>query len=319
MTKYLYLLFLLPFIYTGAAEVVYREGIVAKVNGKVITNYELNAMTIRIQRKIMQENNPEVAKQKIAQFKKQALETFIDNVIILDEFKTKGFTVPQALIDKDLESDIRDRTNGDRQKFAAMLDAGGISMEEYKEQIRDSIAIELMKNENVNRKVTVTPIEISKYYDENISKFKTNAEVRTSILRIAKEGRSKPEFDKKVSDILTEVKNKADFAKLADKFSEMPDKTPGGDLGFQKLDQLNDLFKNTITKLNVGEVSEPISIGEDIYFLKFVDERGGTPRKLEEVRDFIKSLIHDQKRQEYYQEYITILRKKASIEDFTKK
>ena len=319
MTKYLYLLFLLPLTYIQAGEVVYREGIIAKVNGKVITNYELNAMTIRAQRQIMQNNNPETAKFKIAQFKQRALETYIDNVIILDEFKTKGFTVPQALIDKDLEKDIQIRANGDRQKFAAMLDAGGISMEEYREQIRDSIAIELMKNENVNRKVTVTPVEISKYYDENLSKFKTNAEVRTAILRIAKEGKSKPEFDKKVSDIQAAIKNKKDFAKLADDFSEMPDKTPGGDLGFQKLDQLNDLFKNTINKLSVGQVSEPITIGEDIYFLKFVAERGGESKKLEEVRDFIKNMLRDTKRQEYYKEYITILRKKASIEDFTKK
>ena len=319
MTKYIYLLFLLPFLNMGAGEVVYREGIIAKVNGKVITNYELNAMTIRAQREINQRNNPETAKYKIAQFKQRALETFIDNVIILDEFKTKGFTVPTALIDKDLEKDIQYRAGGERQKFAAMLDAGGISMEEYREQIRDSIAIELMKNENVNRKVTVTPVEISKYYDKNLNKFKTNAEVRTSILRIAKEGKSKPEFDKKVNDIQSSINKKADFAKLADKFSEMPDKTPGGDLGFQKLDQLNDLFKETINKLSVGQVSKPITIGEDIYFLKFVEERGGTARKLEEVRDFIKNVIRDQKRKEYYQEYITILRKKASIEDFTKK
>jgi len=307
-------------MYTHAGEVVYRESILAKVNGKIITSYELNAMTIRMQRDIIQRNNPETAKYKIAQFKKHALETYIDNVIILDEFKTKGFTVPQSLIDKDLETDIKRRADGDRQKFATMLDAGGISMEEYREQIRDSIAIELMKNENVNRKVTVTPVEISKYYDENISRFKTNAEVRTSILRIAKEGKSKPEFDKKVSDIQTAIKKKgSDFAKLADDFSEMPDKTPGGDLGFQKLDQLNDLFKATIDKLSVGQVSEPISIGEDIYFLKFTEEKGGTARKLEEVRDFIKSVIRDEKRQKYYKEYIAILRKKANIEDFTKK
>ena len=319
MTKYFYLLFLLPFINIDAGEVVYREGIIAKVNGKVITNYELNAMTIRAQREIMQRNNPETAKFKIAQFKKRALDTFIDNVIILDEFKTKGFTVPPALIDKDLEKDIQYRAGGDRQKFAAMLDAGGISMEEYREQIRDSIAIELMKNENVNRKVTVTPVEISKYYDKNLSKFKTNAEVRTSILRIALKGKSKPEFNKKVSDIQAAINKKEDFAKLADNFSEMPDKTPGGDLGFQKLDQLNDLFKETISKLSVGQVSKPITIGDDIYFLKFVEERGGTPRKLEDVRDFIKNVIRDQKRKEYYHEYITILRKKASIEDFTKK
>ncbi|MCM8527289.1 MAG: SurA N-terminal domain-containing protein [Lentisphaeraceae bacterium] len=319
MTKVLYLLILLPYLMTGAEEIVYREGILAKVNGKVITNYELNAMTIREQRKISRMYSPDIAKMKIAEFKQQALETYIDNVIILDEFKTKGFTIPQALIDKDLNDDIRYRANGDQTKFAALLDAGGISMEEYREQIRDSIAIEMMKNQNVNMKVSVTPIEISRYYDENISKFSTNKEVRTAILRIAKEGKSQPEFDKKVSDIIAAVKEKKDFAKLADDFSEMPDKTPGGDLGFQKVEELNPLFKEVISKLNVGEVSDPIEINKDKYFLKLTAEKGGSPKELSEVRDFIKAVLRDQKRQEYYKEFITILRKKASIEDFTKK
>ena len=319
MTNKFLLLILLPFTFVFADEVVYREGILAKVNGKVITNYELNAMTMREQRRISRLYKQDVAAAKIAEFKKQALDSFIDNVIILDEFKTKGFTVPQALIDKDLEEDIRYRANGDHQKFAAMLDAGGISMEEYREQIRDSIAIELMKNENVNRKVSVTPIEISRFYEENINRFATNKEVRTSILRIAKEGKSKPEFDKKVSDVQEAINNKQDFAKLADTYSEMPEKTPGGDLGFQKVEELNALFKEVLSKLNVGEVSKPITIGEDIYFLKFTDHKGGTPKQLSEVRDFIKNILRDQKRQKYYKDFIAVLRQKASIEDFTKK
>ena len=319
MTKYLYLLILLPLLSVSAEEVVYREGIIAKVNGKVITNYELNAMTMRQQRKLMQALSPELAKQRIAEFKKQALETFIDNVIILDEFKTKGFTVPQSLIDKDLEEDIQYRANGDAQKFAAMLDAGGISMEEYKEQIRDSIAIELMKNENVNRKVSVTPIEISRYYQENIDKFATNAEVRTAIIRIAKEGKSKPEFDKKVSDVQNAISKKEDFAKLADSYSEMPDKTPGGDQGFKKKEELYTAFKDAVDKLNKGDVSAPITIRDDIYFIKLVDTKGGKPRELEEVRNYIKEVLREEKRAHYYNEYITILRKKANIEDFTKK
>ena len=319
MTKALSLLILLPYLFLGADEVVYREGILAKVNGKVITNYELNAMTIREQRKISRMFSPEIAKMKIAQFKKQALATFIDNVIILDEFKTKGFNVPQALIDKDLEEDVRYRAKGDHTAFAGMLDAGGVSMEEYREQIKDSIAIELMKNENVNRKVSVTPIEISRFYDENISKFATNKEVRTAIIRIALKGKSKPEFDKKVSDMIEAINKKSDFAKLADNFSEMPDKTPGGDLGFQKVDELNALFKETVSNLKVGEVSKPITIGEDKYFLKLCAEKGGSAKPLEEVRDYIKAVLRDQKRQKYYKEFISVLRQKASIEDFTKK
>jgi parvulin-like peptidyl-prolyl isomerase len=319
MYKSLLMFIALSLLSAHGNEIVYKEGIIAKVNGKVVTSFELNAMTTREQRKIAQTYPPEVAKVKIAELKKLALDIYIDNLIILDEFKAKGFTVPQALIDKDFQEDVRYRANGDSQKFAAMLDAGGLSMEEYKEQIRDSIAIELMKNENVNRKVTVTPIEIAHYYDMNLQKFVTNLEVRLSLLRIAKEGRSNQELLAKIATIQEALAKNENFADLADKFSEMPDKNPGGDWGFKKKEELLQAFRDTIEKMKVGDVSAPIYIGEDAYIVKLTEIKGGSPRPLEEVRNFIKNSLTEEKQSVYYKEFIQSLRQKSSIEDYTQK
>ncbi len=192
-------------------------------------------------------------------------------------------------------------------------------MEEYKEQIRDSIAIELMKNENVNRKVTVTPIEIAHYYDNNLQKFATNLEVRLSLIRIAKEGRSAQELLAKISNIQESLAKNESFADLADKFSEMPDKNPGGDWGFKKKEELLAAFREVVDKMKVGDVSAPIYIGEDAYIVKVTETKGGTPRPLEEVRNFIKNSLTEEKRAVYYKEFIASLRQKSSIEDYTKK
>ena len=312
MTK-LFLLIFTICSYTLAQEIVYEDRILAKVNGKVITNFELDEMTLRHQARIMDTYPKEIAAQRIAELKLSALEQFIDNVIILDEFKTKQFNVPQALIDKELEKEIKGKANGDRQKFAQMLDRGGISMEEYREQIMESIAIELMVQENVRRKINVTPIDISRYYDENKSKFKNIAGVKYYVLGIVKGSKSDSEFKNQV-DATKEALQKEDFAKVAETadYKEI-------NKDFKQAKDLNAVFKEEISKLSEGQTSGPVKLQENIYFLKLVESKGGDTKPLVDVRDRIKDFLEDQQERKYYKEFIAILRKKASIEEFTKK
>jgi parvulin-like peptidyl-prolyl isomerase len=319
MFKCIFHILVISTFFAHGSDIIYSDGILAKVNGKIITRFELNQMTQQAQRRILQSYAPEIAEQRIQELKKSALDQFINNVIILDEFKTKKFEVPKALIDKELTKEIDQRTKGNQQDFIQMLDRGGLSMEEYREQITESLAIELMVNENVRRKISVTPIEISNYYNENIDKFATNAEVRGAIILITKADKTTEAFNNKVKEIGDALKSGQDFAKLADKFSEMPGKPKGGDLGFKKLDELNDTVRVTVQKLKIGQYSEPLTFGESIAYIKTLEKRGGDSRPLIEVRQRIKNALEDVQERKYYLDFISGLRKKASIEEFKTK
>ncbi|MCH2206804.1 MAG: SurA N-terminal domain-containing protein [Lentisphaerales bacterium] len=319
MYKYIFHILVMSSILAQANEIIYSDGILAKVNGKIITNFELNQMTQRSQGRIIQTYAPEIAKQRIAELKKSALDQFINNVIILDEFKAKKFEVPKALIEKELQKEIDQRTGGKEQDFYQMLDRGGLSIEEYKEQIMESLAIELMVNENVKRKVSVTPVDITNYYNDNLDRFVTNAEVRGAIILIAKAGKTDAEYAQKVGEVQEALKNGKDFAELADSVSEMPGKPKGGDLGFKKMDELNESIRPIIEKMKVGDYTDPVLFGENTAFVKVLEKRGGESLELIKVRDRIKSYLQDEQERKYYNEFISGLRKKASIEEFTRK
>ena len=246
------------------------------------------------------------------------MKQLIDDIIILDEFKAKKAQFPDSLIDNKLEREIKTKTNGDRDKFIQMLDRGGMSLEEYKEQIRDTVAVQLMIRENVRRKINVTPVDVSRYYDKNGSKFLQHAEIRGAVIAVMSKTESTESAEERLKKI-TDALKKEDFAKVADKLSEMPGKQEGGDLGFKKPDELNQVFKNALTALRVNQISEPVEFQGSYFIFKLLEKRGGDIRPLTEVRESIKTTLEDEQERKYYEEYIALLRKKANIEVFTDK
>ena len=99
----------------------------------------------------------------------------------------------------------------------------------------------------------------------------------------------------------------------------MPGKPKGGDLGFKKMDELNESIRPIIEKMNVGDHTDAVLFGENTAFIKVLEKRGGEALELIKVRDRIKNFLQDEQERKYYTEFISGLRKKASIEEFNSK
>ncbi|NQZ57175.1 MAG: SurA N-terminal domain-containing protein, partial [Lentisphaeraceae bacterium] len=194
MNKLLLIFILIGMCSLHSQQAVYKDMILAKVNGKIITRFELEQMTQRYQRQIAQTYPKEIAQRKIAELKVSALNKFIEDIIIKDEFTTKGYKVPKAYIDKELRREIQSRTGGDRAKFIAMLDRGGLSMDEFRDQLRESLSVSMLLDENVRRKINISPIDIARFYEKNRAKFLTPLELRPSIIMISNKGRDDKQF-----------------------------------------------------------------------------------------------------------------------------
>ena len=123
---------------------------------------------------------------------------------------------------------------------------------------------------------------------------------------------------RKVQEVKDALK-KEDFEKVASRLSEHYTKVKGGDDGFKKPGDIQAVFKSTLDKMAKNQISEPIELEGNMFWIKFSDKRGGEILPLLKVREQIKYKLEDDQERKFYKEFITTLRKKASIEDFTKK
>jgi len=105
--------------------------------------------------------------------------------------------------------------------------------------LRESV-VRLHKEEIVD-KVSITEDEMRDYYRKNYEQFKLG------IIEVKSEGEA--------GEILSRLKNGADFAELVQKFSTHPSKEKQGEIALKRMGMASEVY-NAVSALNIGEYSK---------------------------------------------------------------
>lgn len=120
---------------------------------------------------------------------------------------------------------------------------------------------------------------------------------------------------KKAERIHTEAVKGADFAQLANKYSEYKGpQAAGGDLGFLSLGSLQPHIRAALDSLKVGQISRVLVNRAGFNIFKLVDKKQERPYTLEEIRTELPSAVATIQYREKYEAWVKGLRAKAHIE-----
>lgn len=93
-----------------------------------------------------------------------AMDVPSDHKLIMAEFRKRGGVVKEEALDKDIDNIVRDHFGNDRSVFAATLKSKGLTLEEFKSQRHDLMAVQAIKG-YITRGIT-DPIQKQKKVDE---------------------------------------------------------------------------------------------------------------------------------------------------------
>ena len=306
----------------GAAELVDR--VVAVVNGKLITLFDVNTrladMVQQTQGVALKPDDP-----RLDDLRRQVLESMITDLVIESEATKLKLTVSETEIDSQIE-DIKKKNNLTQQQFVTELAKEGLTLKQFRDKLRvDSIKKRLL-GFMVHRKVLVTDDEIRDYYEKN----KGNLSTAKSVLGPKVSGGlgfiMVP--NKKLAEELRAKINSGSmtFADAAKKFSIGPGRDQGGDLGDVQVKDLAPPLRSALTAVPPGQVSEPVILdGKDVLLVQRAASApaekpaapatpAGSNPSYEAAKDQIQELLYKQKFDKLFQEYIDNLRSKAVIE-----
>jgi parvulin-like peptidyl-prolyl isomerase len=290
------------------------NGIEAIVHDAVITRQDVEEESLKAGRELWLEyrDKPDVLRQKLAKVEQDNLEILTERQLILHEFNTAGYNLPETVIDDEVRREVR--SHGDRMTFIRTLEAEGTTLDRYRQRMREHIIERAMRVKNVSSEIIVSPHKIEVYYQEHLETYKLPDRVKLRLIVLTKTSDpDAPQARNLAEEILAKIRDGASFAEMATLYSDDRMHQQGGDRGWVRKGELRLEIDQAAFTLKPGERSGVIDTPEACYVAEVegVDLAHYSP--LSEVRGQIEKDLLDRERTRLQHQWIEKLRKKTFV------
>lgn len=291
-------------------EVVDR--IIIVVNDEVITQGEVDRLLAPIYEQYRNIYQGERLKAKLEEARKGVEEKLIEDRLLLGEAKKLNIEFDEKEVDAKIE-DIQRRI-GSKDKFDKALMEQGMTVKDLRARYREQIIVRRLINQKIGSRVEITPVETADYYNKNINDFTQPEEVKVwNILIKPKEGFDAKKALNLAKEILNRLHEGGDFAGLAKVYSEGPNASEGGLMGFVKKGDLLPAIEKVVFSLKEGETSDIIQTNLGYHIFKVGEKIAPKVPPLSEVRRDVEEAIFRDKTKGKVEEWIKSLKKNAYI------
>jgi peptidyl-prolyl cis-trans isomerase C len=267
--------------------------IVATVNGDPITLAEFQERFARAGFKPDQSVEMEV--------KEDFLNRLIERKMMLREAQRMRIKIGRPEIERRIEA-LRAENGNDVKE---VLTEQGIDFEKWKSDIWEDMMVERLLAREVGRHVSVSSLEVKRYYQTHPQEFQKPDQVRVRQIVVGTEAEAQ-----KVMEIL---QSGADFAAVAREKSTAPEAEHGGDLGYFAMGDMPAEF-NVVFNLSIGEISRIVKSPYGFHIFKLEDKRHAGKIGLDEAYKEIAIKLRREKEDRQYKQWLTELRSRTKFE-----
>jgi len=300
---------------TGFAAPEVLDGVAAIVNSNVITYSEVREFVRPVVQQLQREYSGQELAEKVRSAQMDALNNLIDRALIIHEFNTKGFSIPETVIEEQINQIVANDYGGDRAAFTKTLQAQQLTYSQFRDQIRDRTIIQAMRNRKTQAEIVVSPHKIEQHYKEHIADYKVDDQIKLHMIFIKKDGDSEPRR-KLGEELIAKLDSGAKFEDLAKQHSEAKEAEKGGDWGWVRKDELRKELNETAFTLKPGQHSKLIETKEGFYIIRVDELKPAHTKPLIEARDQIEKLLLQEQRAKMQENWVKELRAKAFIRLF---
>ena len=265
------------------------------VDGEKIARADYQAIVDQARKtyKTQKRDFPKAGSQEFQALKNEVVQFLVQRVELEQEAKDLDIEVTEKQVDARLEQIKKQYFGGDDKKYQKQLSDQGLSDKQVRGDIRSQIISEEL-TKKVTAEVKVTDKQVEDYYKQNLAQYSQpqTREVRHILVKTRAQA----------NDIYDQLKDGADFAALAKKFSQdTGSKATGGKLTITKgqtvapFDQTAFLLKNNV-------ISRPVKTEFGFHIIQPLKD--ATAAKVQEFKD-VKDAIRQQLKQTKKNETMT--------------
>jgi len=261
----------------------------AVVNGEAIPRAELDAALKQTQQSAVQLTEDQRRAQQM-----QALGMLVDN-LLMKQFLLKNAAAPSAADVDARVAAIAAELAKDHKTTQDLLKESG----ESEAALRADLGLAL-RWESYS-KAKVTEADVAKYYKDN-KDFFDRVLVRASqiVLRVPPNATEadKAKTRQQLADLRAQlIANKIDFAEAAKKYSQSPEATNGGDVGYiPRKFVVDENFARAAFATPVNGISDVVQTGYGLHLIKVTERKAGEPSDYAKIKDDVREFCVEEMR-----------------------
>lgn len=300
--------------------------IVAIVNEEVITQAELDQALAPMYFQMQATLAPEALAQEMKLARETVLDKLIEGRLMLQEARNPkpvevskgkvGTPPPIEVSPEEVEErleEVRAQLKS-TEAFEEGLRQQGLTLEGLRQRFRDQLTIQKLIDREIRSRVSVSPSEVSAYYEAHRKKFMLPPAVQVATILIRPQGPDDLERARgKAEEIERRLAQGENFYALAQRFSDGLNAEAGGRIGYLEQGKSIREIEEVLFKLKPGEISPVLRTPAGYHLFLIESVRPAREATLEEMRGQIHRLLREKKAQARYQRWMAKLKAESYI------
>ncbi|MBB5734016.1 peptidyl-prolyl cis-trans isomerase SurA [Altererythrobacter atlanticus] len=242
----------------------------ATVNGQIITRTDVEQRVALILAANETESVPE---DELNRLRMQVFRNLIDETIQIQEAAAQEMPVSRDEVDQTYNRLATQRFGRTPEEMATYLQSIGSAPQSLKRQIEGELAWNRLLSRNVAPFVNVSTEEVNELM-ERLKASKGTAEYRIGEIYLSATPTTRAQVSANAQQIVDQLKQGGSFVAYARQYSESSTASAGGDLGWIRLEQLqNPQLESVVRGLQPGQLAGPIEIPGGFDILYLIDKR----------------------------------------------
>ena len=287
------------------------EQIVVRVNDRLITQTEFD------KRLAIAAKTPGRANTDLAEMQHQVLEDLIREKLLEERAKEMSVSASEEEIDVAVARVKAQYNLTTDAEFDAALAQSGMTREELKRQMRQTITLQKVIGRDVTSQMQLTDDALRLEYERKKEQFYAIPESAHVAEIVLKFSPGDPEARQKavagVEEIRVKLKAGASFADLARETSQGNTKDKGGDLGTVSKGELVEALDAAIFSTPGQEYPAPALLSDSVHLFRVTDRKAAGFKPFPEVKEDLRKRISDDLYEKRFTEYMDKLRRDAFV------
>ena len=247
-------------------EYIEVDKIIAIVETQTITNSELNKKKESIKKALSQKGDAIPSDKKIT---KLSLDQLITEKLVIEYALMQGININDERLNNVINN-IATSNNISNEELIKEIERDGSSFSDFRENIRIQLIFEQVKKRIISANLKISEFEIDNYIELQKERAPTKYNYSHIFIENIKDGADDANVEvtkNKLIKVINQLKEKK-FEEVAIDYSDGPMASKGGLIGSKVIDDIPDIFIESLKSMNIGETSEQIKSTGGYHLIK---------------------------------------------------